>query len=267
MQIRHSLNKTLAPGAGFRYSPYGPAYNPGAEYWAWVGQEMVSRFPGATPEVIWLVGILKGQGTHLSFPGSCDDPNISFSMQDNNQDALDLFDKLNFRVWLQVEPGDAQVETLFDLVLTRYATHPCLVGVGVDVEWHHSLGKPEGVPVGDDEASAWLTAIRKYNPRYRLFLKHWETNMLPPTQRSGILFVDDSQMFSSLDQMLAEFVAWGRYFNPSPVAFQIGYPADKKWWGEYKDPARTIGESILNTVPNTKGLFWVDFTALEVFPP
>jgi len=154
---------------------------------------MVSRFPGAITEVIWIVGILEGQGTHLSFPGG-GEPNISFSIQDDNQGALDMFDQLGFRVWLQVEPGDAQVETLFDLILTRYGNHSCVIGVGVDVEW-----------------------------------------------------------------------GW-RYY-PAPVAFQIGYPADKKWWGKYSDPARTIGEAILKTVPNAMGLFWVDFTALEVFPP
>jgi len=267
MRINLAPDKTSSPGAGFRYSPYGSAYNPGAEYWARVGQEMVSRFPGATPEVIWIVGILEGQGTHLSFPGGGDEPNVSFSMQDDNQSALDLFDQLGFRVWLQVEPGDAQVETLFDLLLARYGNHSCVVGLGVDVEWHHSFKKPEGTPVGDNEASTWLAAIRKHNPQYRLFLKHWETSMLPPTQHDGILFVDDSQMFRSLDHMLAEFADWGRHYYPAPVAFQIGYPADKKWWGKYSDPARTIGEAILKTVPNAMGLYWVDFTTLEVFPP
>jgi hypothetical protein len=123
------------------------------------------------------------------------------------------------------------------------------------------------MPVGDDEASAWLTVVRTYNPQYCLFLKHWETSMLPPLQREGILFVDDSQTFDSLDGMLAEFTEWGRHYFPSPVAFQIGYPADKKWWRRYHDPAKTIGEAILQVVPNTASLFWVDFTALEVFPP
>jgi hypothetical protein len=267
MRISLTPNQTSSPGIGFRYSPYGPTYNPGAEYWARVGQEMVSRFPGATPEVIWIVGILEGQGAHLSFPGSREEPNVSCSVQDENQNSLNLFDQLGFRVWLQVEPGDAKVETLFDLILTRYGNHPCVVGVGVDVEWHHSIKKPEGTPVGDDEASAWLAAARKHNSQYRLFLKHWETSMLPPTQREGFLFVDDSQMFRSLDHMLAEFADWGRHYYPSLVAFQIGYPADKKWWGKYIDPARTIGEAILKTVPNAMGLYWVDFTALEVFPP
>jgi hypothetical protein len=227
---------------------------------------MVSRFPGATPEVIWIVSVLEGQGTHLTFPGTCAEANISFSLQDDNQATLDLFDQLGFRLWLQVEPGDAKVETLFDLILTRYGNHPCVVGVGVDVEWHHSFVEPEGMPVSDDEASAWIAAVRTYNAQYRLFLKHWETSMLPATQRDAILFVDDSQMFASLDAMLAEFADWGRHFYPSPVAFQIGYPADKQWWASFCDPAKTIGEAILKAVPNTEGLYWVDFTALDVFP-
>ena len=142
------------------------------------------------------MGVVKGQGTHLSFPGSSDEVNISFSMQDENQEALDLLDQLEFCVWLQVEHGDTKIETLFDWILTRYGNHPCVVGVGVDVEWHHSLIKPEGTPVSDDDASAWLSAIRLHKPQCRLFLKHWETNMLPPTQRDGIMFVDDSQMFT-----------------------------------------------------------------------
>jgi len=79
--------------------------------------------------------------------------------------------------------------------------------------------------------------------------------------------VDDSQMFPSLAKMVAEFAKWGRYFAPAPVAFQFGYPDDKKWWGSFDDPPRTIGEAILSAVPNTAGLYWVDFTVLQVFPP
>jgi hypothetical protein len=101
--------------------------------------------------------------------------------------------------------------------------------------------------------------------QYRLFLKHWEQSMLPPTLRLGLVFVDDSQQFESLDQMVAEFTEWGNAFAPAPVAFQFGYPADQKWWGKFDDPARTIGEAILKSVPNTQGLYWIDFTVLQVF--
>ncbi len=107
----------------------------------------------------------------------------------------------------------------------------------------------------------------RHNSHYRLFLKHWETNRLPSIQGGEILFVDDIQGFRSLDEMLAEFAEWGRHFYPASVAFQIGYPADKKWWETYRDPVKSIGEAIVNTIPNAMGIYWVDFTALEVFPP
>src|SRR5687768_9435232 len=57
-------------GAGFRYSAYGPPYNPGPEYWALVGHEMARRFPNAHPETIWIVSRLHGSGTLLNFPAS-----------------------------------------------------------------------------------------------------------------------------------------------------------------------------------------------------
>ena len=254
-------------GAGFRYSSYGPAYNPGVEYWMHVGQEMSSRFPGSTPEVIWIVSVMEEQCTRLTFPGNNEEPYITFSEVDENQAALTLFDQLGFRVWLQVEPGDASVEKLFDLILERYGNHPCVVGVGVDVAWHHSFLKPEGTSVSDEEAASWLEAARVHGEQYRLFLKHWETDMLPPSLREGLLFVDDSQLFDSLDKMVAEFTEWGKYFSPAPVAFQFGYPADRTWWGKFADPPKSIGEAILSGVPNTSGLYWVDFTALDVFLP
>ena len=220
-------NKTYPLGAGFRYSPYGPAYNPGADYWAGMGKEMAHRFPMAKPEAIWIVSCLDGEGTLLTFPDARKLPYISFSHEDENESALNRFDELNFRIWLQVEPGKGQVETLFGLILERYAHHPCVVGVGVDIEWHYSEEKAQGSPVSDDEAFCWLAIARAYNPSYRLFLKHWETSMIPIQLREGLLFVDDSQMFSSLEDMLLEFAVWGQHFSPAPVAFQIGYPADK----------------------------------------
>jgi len=265
--MSHPHSKTLSLGAGFRYSPYGPAYNPGAEYWAKLGERVAGLFRNSHPEAIWIVSKLDGEGTQLSFPGRSDVPYIEFSSEDENEQTLSLFDLRNIHVWLQVEPGKANVETLFDLILARYGHHRCVIGVGVDVEWHYSSQRTEGTPVSDDEAAGWFAVVQAHNPRYLLFLKHWETSMLPPNLRNGLLFVDDSQMFANINDMCSEFADWGRNFSPAPVAFQIGYPADKKWWGDYKDPATTIGHAILNIVPNTAGMFWVDFTALEVFPP
>ncbi len=59
----------------------------------------------------------------------------------------------------------------------------------------------------------------------------------------------------------------GAAYRQSPVGFQYGYPADEAWWGELDDPPADIGQAILDRVPNAVGLYWVDFTALQVFPP
>jgi len=261
------LHPRKSLGAGFRYSTYGPKYDPGPAYWARVGTEMAARFPGAHPEAIWIVGRLHGRGVRLSFPVPAGDPLIEGAENDENEAALSLFDEKGFRVWLQVEPGFAPVERQIHLVLKQYAHHRSVQGVGVDVEWNRSTNPDGGEPVSDGEARAWLEAARSYNPNYRLFLKHFKTDVMPPTLRDGLVFIDDSQIFPSFDAMIEEFAKWGRTFAPAPVSFQFGYPSDRPWWSRLKDPPAEIGRRILAAVPNTEALIWVDFTVLEVFPP
>lgn len=159
------------------------------------------------------------------------------------------------------------MDELIDLILDRYGHHPCVIGVGVDVEWFHSDGTPEGQRVSDTEAAAWVAAVKAHDPGYRVFLKHWEIGKMPPTHRDGLVFVDDSQQFTSLEQMVDEFAAWGTAYGSHPVGFQYGYPADEGWWGKLADPPGDIGRAILERVHNTEGLYWVDFTSLQVFPP
>jgi hypothetical protein len=170
-------------------------------------------------------------------------------------------------VWLQLEPGFAPVEKQIHLMLRQYAHHPCVQGVGVDLEWNKSTNPDRGEPVSDAEAAAWLKTARTYNPNYRLFLKHFRANVMPPTLRDGLVFIDDSQIFPSFDAMIEEFAKWGQTFAPAPVSFQFGYPSDRPWWTQLNDPPAEIGRRILAAVPNTESLIWVDFTALEVFPP
>lgn len=254
-------------GAGFRYSSYGPSRDPGSNYWAQVGVQMAERFPDAHPQAIWIVGVMQGEGTYLNFRAETNDPYISSGYVDMNESALTLFDQQGMRVWLQVEPGKADMKTLIDLVMKQYRHHPSVIGFGVDVEWYQSDGSAEGKPVTDAEAEQWLQAVRAYGTQYRLFLKHWDAEWMPPTVRDGLVFVDDSQQFTSLEQMVDEFAAWGQRFAPAPVAFQYGYPDDQHWWKRLNDPPGDIGKAILQAVPNTSALFWVDFTVIEVFPP
>jgi hypothetical protein len=254
-------------GAGFRYSTYGPVYDPGAEYWAQVAQEMAANFPDTQPQGVWIVGELSGNGTDLNFPVETDNPFIQDGRYDDNEAALTLFDDLGIYVWLQIEPGNAPVEELIHHVISRYRQHPAVLGVGIDVEWYQSSEYPEGKAVTDAEAQAWVKAVRSYGSDYRIFLKHWLVEKMPPTQRDGIVFVDDSQGFASLTEMVTEFEAWGQAFTPAPVAFQFGYPSDQAWWSELDNPPGEIGACLWTQVPNAEALYWVDFTVLEVFPP
>jgi hypothetical protein len=228
---------------------------------------MAAKFPGAKPAAIWIVGILDGEGTYLSFGCEPEDPNIHCGYVDINEKILTLFDEKGFEVWLQVEPGNADIDELIGIVLHQYKHHPSVVGFGIDVEWYKSTSGPQGQPITDEEARRWVAAVRRHNPKYRLFLKHWEKDWMPPAERDGIFFVDDSQQFDSFEEMVSEFRAWGEAFAPAPVGFQYGYPTDKVWWQGLQDPPRDIGQELLEGIPNTQGLFWVDFTVLDVFPP
>jgi hypothetical protein len=255
-------------GAGIRSSTYGRPNDPGPGYWARTGTEIAAKFPGAKPEAIWIVSRLKGRGTEMSFPvPDGGDPLITGMPEDISEPVLRLFDKLGYRVWLQTEPGWAPVDKVFHMMLDRYGRHKCVVGVGVDIEWHRSNNPDLGDPVTDEMARAWLAAARSHDPSYRMFLKHFRTDVMPPTFRDGILFVDDSQIFKSADAMIEEFAGWAKTFSPAPVGFQYGYRTDKPWWSLMKDPVKEIGDRILAAAPNTETLIWVDFSVQDVFPP
>jgi hypothetical protein len=258
-------------GVGYRWSPYGIGSDPGTEYYAEIGTRLSSYFgKGVKPMAIWILGTLQEQGAcKLNFPASPKGKLIYTSSTDYNEEKLNRFDELGYKVWLQVESGFADVNELIQLVLERYSHHECIYGFGVDVEWYNSIseGDDMGQAVTDSAATLWLNTIHSFNPEYKLFLKHWLTEKMPPTVRKDIEFIDDSQYFDNLGQMVNEFKDWANYFAPSKVGFQYGYDGDKHWWSAYDNPVLTIGEEILSKTTNTTGLFWVDFTLKETYPP
>ncbi|MBN2387744.1 MAG: hypothetical protein JXB85_12060 [Anaerolineales bacterium] len=254
-------------GAGFRYSTTGPGMNPGAEYWAAVGEAMAARFPGAAPQAVWIIGGVYGDGTYLNFPCQAEDPLIRCGYVDMNEAYLDLFDERGIQVWLQVESGHADMLETIDLVLDQYSHHASVIGFGVDVEWYQTPLGSQGVPISDAVAAAWVRAVQRHDRQYLLFLKHYEIAYLPPSYRDGIVFINDHQDFENFDALLANFTAWGQHFAPAPVGYQFGYPSDSPWWSQMQDPPGEIGAALLEAIPNTRTLLWVDFTVLRVFPP
>jgi len=194
--------------AGLRASSYGISPFPSAEEWESDMKEMASYWPGSQPTGIWLVGLMDppdvlGSTCHLEFPEPAGGPypNISFESTDLHESYLDYFDTHGIDVWLQVEPGDANMNTLIDIVLDQYGHHSCVKGFGVDVEWYTTTS----ASVTDSNAQTWESRVKSHNSSYTLFIKFWNIDRTPPTYRGDIIFADDSQEFSSLAEMVSEF--------------------------------------------------------------
>jgi hypothetical protein len=257
--------------AGVRSSQYGIKPFPPPEGWIKALDRMRDHFPGSAPTAIWIVGQMTKEGTsmRLFFPsGGKEVPHVAFVPVDLHEAYLDAFDKAGVKVFLQVEPADADVGALIDLVLGRYERHPCVVGFGVDVEWYRIAHAPKtGAKVDDATAADWEARVKAHNPAYRLFLKHWDPEWMPPAYRGDIVFVDDSQIFGSMEAMLAEFQkGWAPRFNPNAVVFQIGYNSDKAWWSKLSVPPRDLGAAIARGVKQDLGIIWVDFSLRDVLP-
>ena len=267
--VLQGYDSVIAFGAGYRYSSYGTSHLGVKDqtYWIDAAQTIASKFDGCSPTLVWILGVLNGEGTYLNFPATTSNTLINSANTDFNEVLFNHFDSLGIKVWLQVEPGNAPVKELIQLVLQRYKHHPCVIGFGVDVEWYKSVDKPDGERVTDELAALWLNQIRRINPEYRLFLKHWLVEKMPPTYHKDIVFIDDSQELGSMQNMLDEFQYWGSYFSEGLVGFQYGYQSDKSWWQAYEDPAKYIGDKLKHHIPNTIGLYWVDFTLEVILEP
>ncbi|OQX75725.1 MAG: hypothetical protein B6D61_09895 [Bacteroidetes bacterium 4484_249] len=262
--------------SGFRASRILSSYPnnqfPHPAYWQKVGDQMSEKFENAQPAGIWIVSLYQENGyTRLNFPSPGGNFNhIWFSNEDQNEEWLSYFDEHGLKVWLQVESGAADIDTLMQLIFDRYQQHACIIGFGVDVEWYQAQDYSEGKPVTDEEAETWENAVKSYNPDFTLFLKHYHPGWMPPQYRGDILFVDDSQDFTwasnPLNAMVNEFSVWASAFSPNPSCFQFGYPADETWWSQLDDPPKDIGQDLIDNIPECKGIFWVDFTITQIFP-
>jgi hypothetical protein len=253
--------------AGVRSSRYGIKPFPQPREWIHAIRKIQGYFAGSAPSTIWIVGIqTKKTNCKLGFPGNRKFKNIIFGDTDKNGEFLNFFDKEGIKVFLQVEPADADVPTLIDLVLERYKHHPCVIGMGIDVEWFREASFPGwGKRVSNSTARLWEARVKCHNPAYTLFLKHWDRRWMPPNYRGDIMFISDSQKLGTFNRMLKEFVNyWAAYFFPSPVGFQVGYQSDYPWWKHFKNPVRRIGEALSQRIPQECSIFWVDFTLRSV---
>jgi hypothetical protein len=255
--------------AGARSSSYGISPFPNSCGWEKATKQMTGYFPGSTPANVWIVGNISNNGIQLQFPHPGDGRNygsrIRFSGSDKHEPFLDYFDSHGIKVWLQVESGFADMPTLVDLVLKRYKHHPSVLGFGVDVEWFNPRGADLNDPVTDTLARQWEAKVKSHNPQYTLFLKHFSPASLPQTYRGQIVFVDDTQFFTTMTDYVAEMKAWADLYHPNPVLYQIGYASDRGWWSKEAKPIpQTMGRKLAAVTRQASGMIWVDFTLREV---
>ncbi|MUG92917.1 hypothetical protein F7734_10870 [Scytonema sp. UIC 10036] len=273
--------------SGVRSSAYGIKPFPQPEEWAKAMKIMAGYFPNSTPIAVWGIGEIIFDGTNsgmkMGFPNpnnkyDNDNGRIRFSDEDEYEKYLSYFDSQGIKVFLQVEPGYADIKLLIDATFKQYGHHSCAIGFGIDVEWYQSeCDSCKNQPVTDELAKDWEETVKSYNPNYKLFLKHYDKYQLPPTYRGDLIFINDSQGFANYDGFLNEMIDFANQFPLNPVMFQIGYDAvennetgktDKFWWERLPKPIpQTMGRDLAQRCSNPEvGVIWVDFTLREVVP-
>lgn len=271
---------TLAKWAGVRVSSYGMEESfgsfPGVTAMTEFAAKMESCYAGSTGTYVLIVGVVSDdyQECYLDFPLSKEIDKAYGSDSDFFESYLDAMDQAGYSVWLQVEPGYADLQELAVEVMDHYKHHSCVKGFGIDVEWYkrstdRKADNRNGTALDKSTARKVLQAIREINQDYTIFVKHWVARYLTEGEpMEGFIYIDDSQGFRSLGKMCDDFAEWAETFDPCPVMFQIGYDADEWIWGSMDNPARDLGTAIIDEcktkyVSNDIGIIWVDFTLKE----
>lgn len=276
--------------AGTRSSDYGVSGRwLGTADWQHITDQMAGYFPGAQPTYIWIIGRLDEDagigGTKLEFEQPNDGVdysalNISFAPPAkeghlSHEEYLNYFDEHGIKVFLQVESGFADMKTLMDLIFAKYGHHESVIGFGVDVEWYYGVSEDAGLPITDALAKDWDEHLKSIHPTYRMFLKHYNIRWLPPTYRSDILFVNDSQSIGSIDGevpgmyddtmgFIPEFKVFADFFYPNDVLYQIGYRKDAMWYYPLDKPViKSLSERLAEATRQKAGITWVDFTVKD----
>ncbi len=218
-----------------------------------------SKFPGSRAWATWTVGDLSRAIPSGSNPTDA-----------QHEAFLTLMDQQGVAVFLEIFPYAADDKKGLPAVdasaeigrwLTKFKHHKSIAGVGIELEY---FGKAT-----DALTKTWYQKVKSYNAAYRLFLRHYSKDFMPPTFRGAgdLIFICDASE-STIEQLNEGFASWANHFSPTACAFQIGYPADEDgmngskelgWW-RLKDPVQEWGDGILPLIRNEKqeiGLIWV----------
>ncbi|NML23871.1 hypothetical protein HHL16_23525 [Pseudoflavitalea sp. G-6-1-2] len=218
-----------------------------------------NKFPGARAWATWAVGDLS-----KATPAYAGIPDIT------HEAYLHYMDKLGVQIYLEIFPFKANakknivatdITATIDTWLGKFKHHRCVVGMSIELEY---FGKAT-----DSAVAVWDAKIKSHKRSYRLALRHYNPDHMPPTYRGrgDLIFISDASE-GNIEELNKGFAAWANRFSPTAVAFQLGYPADEDgmngsadlgWW-KLTDPVKDWGQSILPLIKNPKqelGYIWV----------
>jgi len=281
-----SINKPVSgePSlyVGLRRSSYGLSKRNSTDTWWAVRakefaasiQEKVKGDGYVQPAIIQIVTGYSGDGGTViefekpkEFKGSTRGMTFVLDRGINHEKALSTYDEHGVSAIIQFESGNSDVLANLDAAHKAFGHHPCIIGYGIDAEWYYTKESKDktGTPIEDEEAEKWMKKVLEFNPKYTLFLKHWDPRHMPLEYRHpNLWYLSDSQIFPDLDSCMDDFSYWADCMKEQVVGYQYGYPKDRIWWKDMEKPTVEIGLRILQDIALTRFLFWVDFTADEV---
>lgn len=218
-----------------------------------------NKFPASTPWATWAVGDLsKATPSYAGVPDATHEAWLTYMDRLGVQVFLEIFPfKANAKKGITATDIPAQIDTW----LNKFKHHSCVAGLGIELEY---FGKAT-----DSAAAAWDVQVKSHKSAYRLFLRHYNPDYMPPTYRGkgDLIFINDASE-GSIEELNKGFAGWANRFAPTACAFQLGYPADEDgmngsadlgWW-KLKDPVKDWGQSILRLIKDPKqelGYIWV----------
>jgi hypothetical protein len=211
-----------------------------AEDWS----EAARKFGGESAVVdLVVVQAHENELTYVPFPFEKKWKIYSYNQTDKVEPYLDRFDRDGLKVILSIQPNEAEVADLIDIILSRYGHHKSVIGVNIDMEWKLT-GNPNHA--SNKERDLWLTKLQGYNPKFKLFLTNFKDQSYFPDDTKDIVILYDGEK-TTQDKLMAKYGELAGHYTS--VGIYTGYPSST--------PPTASHERIIDAAPNTEYILHV----------
>lgn len=205
-----------------------------AEDWSKAAQQ----FGGENAIVDLVVAQAQRDGVALPFPFEGGGYLYGYNYTVKVEQYLQQFESDGLQVILSIQPLEANITELIDILLSRYGGYSNIIGINVDMEWKES-GSPYHAT--NSERDAWLNKIKSYNPSYKLFLTNFQDYTYFPQDVADLVILYDGEG-ATQHTLLQEYKQLAEHF--SSVGLYTGYSS--------ATPQAASVERILDSVPKTQ---------------